>query len=57
MLVLAITTGGMREFVFYSRKPDDVEQAISKVRIKHKSHVVQFYVAEDSVWEVHKEYS
>lgn len=49
--VLAITTGSMREFMFYTRVPDAIEQRVIAIRARFPSHEVQFYVAHDPKWE------
>lgn len=55
--VLAITTNGMREFVYYTRNPKIIEQAIYNVQSKFSSHEIQFYVKEDKEWSIYKEFS
>ena len=37
-LTLVITTSGMREFVFYSNKPDDVKKQIDSIKKSIKHH-------------------
>jgi hypothetical protein len=54
---LVITTDGIREFVYHTRKPQVVEQVINNVRGKFPSHQIQFYVEEDNEWFVYKEFS
>ena len=49
--VLAITTKAMREFIFYSRKPDVIESTIEQARAEFPNYSVQFYVARDPCWE------
>lgn len=49
--VLAITTKAMREFIFYSRKPDVIEPTIEQARSAFPDYSVQFYVARDPGWE------
>ena len=55
--VLAITTHGMREFVYYTCSPKIIEQVIYNVRNKFSSHEIQFYVKEDKEWSVYKEFA
>lgn len=54
--VLAITTGGMREFVFYSRIPASAEAIVENLRAKVSTHEIQSYVAEDAKWELFKQF-
>lgn len=54
--VLVITTGGMREFVYYSRNSKFIEQVIYNTRKKFPSHEIQFYVKEDKEWSIYKEF-
>jgi uncharacterized protein DUF695 len=57
VLVLAITTGGMRELVFYARDPVSAKTVIQHLEPKITSHEIQSYVAEDPAWEVYKKFS
>lgn len=54
--VLVITTGGMREFVYYSCNSKLIEQVIYNTRKKFSSHEIQFYVKEDKEWSIYKEF-
>ena len=42
----------MREFVFYTRVPGDIERRLKLVQESFASHVLQFYVEEDATWDV-----
>jgi hypothetical protein len=55
--VLAITTDGMREFVYYTCDSKIVKQVIYNVRSKFSSHEIQFYVKEDKEWSIYKEFA
>jgi hypothetical protein len=55
ILVLVITTKGMREFVFFTRVPD-VEPAIAAVRVKFPNQTLHSYVKEDKDWNVYKQF-
>jgi hypothetical protein len=57
ILVLAITVGGMREFVFYTRDPVSAETAARSLQATISSHEIQSYVVEDPEWEVYKTFS
>lgn len=54
--VLAITTGGMREFVFYSRVPARAEKIVESLREKIATHEPQSYVTEDGKWTLFKQF-
>ena len=53
LLVAVITTSGMREFVFYTRKPDRVEQRFEELRNRITSHEVQLMIQSDRTWQVY----
>jgi hypothetical protein len=55
--VLVITTGGMREFVFYTRDSALVEKVTQRLQTEFKSHKIQAYVTEDPGWEVYETFS
>jgi hypothetical protein len=55
--VLAITTGGMREFVFYTRSPARVGPNLAELRSKVTTHELQSYVAEDPKWSVYAQFA
>ncbi|MBI5352342.1 MAG: DUF695 domain-containing protein [Chloroflexi bacterium] len=57
ILVLSITTGGMREFVFYTKDSQMVEKVVIDVRSKFSSHEIQYYVEEDKKWSVYKQFA
>ncbi len=54
--VLVITTDGMREFVYYTRNSELIEQVIYNIRNKFTYHEIQFYVKKDKEWSVYKEF-
>jgi hypothetical protein len=56
LLVLVITTDGMRELVYYTKRPDIIKQVAQEIQTKIFSHEIQYYVKEDSDWEVYKEF-
>lgn len=55
--VLAITTNGMRELVFYTRNPNLVQAAIDALRAEVTSHELQSYVQEDPKWTVFRQFA
>ncbi|HEX7571966.1 MAG TPA: DUF695 domain-containing protein [Bacteroidota bacterium] len=52
-LSLVITTGGMREYVFYSNQPDAVRRKIKKMGGRMHGRDVRSYVTADPGWEVY----
>lgn len=50
LYVIAITTNAMREFIFYTRVPAEIEAKLNTVRPQFPDHELQFYVASDSKW-------
>jgi hypothetical protein len=55
--VLVITTGGMREFVFYTRDPQDAQASIEALQSHITTHELQFYIESDGQWGLFKEFS
>jgi hypothetical protein len=47
----------MREFVFYSNKPDEVKKQIDSIKKSIKNHELQFYIEKDKSWSVYKEFT
>jgi hypothetical protein len=56
LLVLVITTDGMRELVYYTKRPDVIKQVVQEIQTKIVSHEIQYYIKEDPDWEVYKEF-
>jgi len=52
LLVAVITTGGMREFVFYTREPQRVEQRVAELRKQITSHEIQLIIQLDRTWRI-----
>jgi hypothetical protein len=52
-LALVITTGGMREYVFYSNQPDAVRREIRKMGGRMHGRDVRSYVTADPGWDVY----
>jgi hypothetical protein len=55
--VLAITTAGMREFVFYTRSPALVGPNLASLRSQFATHELQSYVEEDPKWSVYAQFA
>ncbi len=53
LLVAVITTGGMREFVFYTREPQRVRQRFDQLRNRITSHEIQLMIQADKTWRVY----
>jgi hypothetical protein len=51
ILVVVLTTGGMREFVLYSTAPQNIETAVGNVQAQFPSYEIQFYIQPDPDWE------
>jgi Family of unknown function (DUF695) len=50
LLVAVITTGGMREFVFYTRDPQSVKRRFEQLRNRITSHEIQLMIQSDRTW-------
>jgi hypothetical protein len=57
ILVLRITTNGMREFVFYSGDPEFVKQRCMAVGDEITSHDFQLVIEPDPDWTVYRQFS
>lgn len=55
--VLAITTSAMREFIFYTRVPAEIEARLNTVRLQFPERELQFYVAADSQWDGYAQFA
>jgi hypothetical protein len=53
LLVAIITTGGMREFVFYTRDPEAVKRRFEQARAVITSHEIQLMIQQDKGWGVY----
>jgi hypothetical protein len=56
LLVAVITTGGMREFVFYTHEPNHVEQRVAKLREQITSHQIQLMIQPDKTWRIYAQF-
>jgi hypothetical protein len=53
LFVAVITTSGMREFVLYTRSPEQVKRKFEELRNKVKSHEIQLMIQPDKDWQVY----
>jgi len=53
LLVAVITTSGMREFVFYTRAPQELQQRFPQLRGRITSHEIQLMIQPDKTWGVY----
>ena len=56
LFAAVITTGGMREFVFYTSDPQGVEIKLRNLRETIKSHTIQGMIRPDGDWDVYREF-
>ncbi|MEN8241234.1 MAG: DUF695 domain-containing protein [Chloroflexota bacterium] len=54
VFVGAISTNGMREFVFYTSDPEQVIEKINAVQEKTETHKIQLIIQEDKDWLTYK---
>lgn len=57
LFAAVITTGGMREFVFYVSDPYNVQVTLRRVADSVQSHKVQGMIREDEDWSVYRSFS
>lgn len=57
ILVVVVTTGGMREFMLYSAAPQKVEPAVETVRAQFPNYEIQFYVQPDADWDAYASFT
>jgi len=53
LIVAIITTSGMREFVFYTRAPQNVKQRLEQLRSSITSHEIQWMIQPDKEWDLY----
>ena len=56
LLAVVVTTGGFREWVFYTSVAPDIAPAMETLRSRVTSHELQFYVEPDRKWEVFRSF-
>lgn len=55
--VLAISCDSMREFIFYTRRPNEVRFHVERISKQFPSRQIQFYIAKDRNWECYGQYT
>ena len=55
--VLVVTTNAMREFMFYTRVPSEIEARLNRVRSQFPGHQLQLYVAADAKWDGYAQFA
>ena len=53
LLVAIITTNGMREFVLYTRAPEQLQHSFEQLRRHIMSHEMQLMIQVDKTWEIY----
>lgn len=53
LLVAIITTSGMREFVLYTRAPQQLQQRFEQLRSRITSHEIQLTIQVDKSWDIY----
>lgn len=56
LFAVVITTGGMREFVFYTSNPQGVEVKLKNLSETIQGHTVQGMVKPDKAWTVYNQF-
>ncbi len=56
-LALVITTGGMREYVYYTDRPDGVRSAIRQMGRRVCGREIRTYVTADPGWDVYERFT
>ena len=49
-----LTTGGMREFVFYTGEPEAIRRTMAEIQGRIEHHDIQLMIQEDPSWQVFK---
>ena len=57
LLVAIITTSGMREFVFYTRAPEQVKRRFEQLRGSITSHEIQLMIQPDKDWGTYAQFA
>ncbi|MFZ0745007.1 MAG: DUF695 domain-containing protein [Terracidiphilus sp.] len=53
IFVAAITTSGMREFLFYTRDPEQVKLKFEQAGTRFAPHQIQLMIQPDSEWKIY----
>jgi len=55
IFVAAISTGGMREFVFYTSEPEATQKALAELEASGGTHRLQHVIQKDPDWNVYRQ--
>lgn len=55
--VLAVTTNAMREFIYYTLVPAEIEARLNTVRLLFQDRELQFYIANDAKWDGYAQFA
>jgi hypothetical protein len=56
LFAAVITTGGMREFVFYTSNPEAVQVKLKNLRETIQGHTIQGMIRPDGDWDVYRQF-
>ena len=56
LLVVIISTGGMREFVLYTSNPAEVQRKFGELKKETFTHALQLMIQHDKDWNVYKSF-
>jgi hypothetical protein len=56
LFAAVITTGGVREFVFYTSNPQGVEVKLQNLRETIHSHTIQGMIRPDDNWDAYRQF-
>lgn len=57
LLVAVITTGGMREFVFYTSAPKRVQEKFERLKTRITTHKIQLMIQPDQSWDTYRRFT
>ncbi len=56
LFAAVITTGGKREFIFYTSNPEGVEVKLKNLKDKIHGHTIQGMISADDNWDVYRQF-
>ena len=57
VFAVVVTTGGLREFIFYTHNPKAIENSFNKLEQRITSHALQLNIQRDKQWMLYKQYA